>query len=311
MELVRGPRGLKPSPRGCVASIGNYDGVHLGHQAVLKSLTEKGRVLGLPVTLVVFEPTPQEYFARSAPPARLTRFREKWPLLQAAGVERLVCLRFDKALAELEAEDFIRQVLVQGLDVKHLTVGDDFRFGRGRRGDFTLLKHAGQTQGFEVEDTASLLQDGERVSSSRIRALLIEGNMAGAARLLGRPFSLSGHVMHGERLGRTLGFHTANLALGRKSSPLSGIFAARVHGVGEGVLDAAAYVGRRPAVGGVKLVLEVHLLDFTGDLYGRQLKVEFLERLREDRHFDSLDALRAQMQEDVQAARAQLAAFRH
>ena len=311
MELVRGRRGLKPSPRGCVASIGNYDGVHLGHQAVLQSLREKGRELGLPVALVLFEPTPQEYFARSAPPARLTRFREKWPLLEAAGVERVVCLRFDKALAELEAEDFIRQVLVQGLGVKHLTVGDDFRFGRGRRGDFALLKHAGQTQGFEVEDTASLLQDGERVSSSRIRALLIEGDMAGAARLLGRPFSLSGHVMHGERLGRTLGFHTANLALARKTSPLSGIFAARVHGVGEGVRDAAAYVGRRPAVGGVKLVLEVHLLDFTGDLYGRQLKVEFLERLREDRHFDSLDALKAQMQEDVQAARARLAAYRH
>ena len=310
MQLLRGPRGLTPPPQGCVASIGNYDGVHLGHQAVLAGLREKGRALGLPVTLVVFEPMPQEYFAKSAPPARLTRFREKWPLLEAAGVERLVCLRFGKGLAELEAEDFTREILVQRLGVKHLTVGDDFRFGRGRRGDFALLQQAGQAQGFEVEDTASLMQEGERVSSTRIRSLLIEGDMAGAARLLGRPFSLSGHVMHGERLGRTLGFPTANLALGRKTSPIGGIFAARVTGAGDGSRGAAAYVGRRPAVGGVQLVLEVHLLDFTGDLYGRQLKVEFLERLREDRHFDSLDALRAQMQEDVQAARTRLAASR-
>lgn len=295
---------------GCVASIGNYDGVHLGHQAVLASLREKGRSLKLPVTLVVFEPMPQEYFAQGDPPARLTRFREKWPLLEAAGVERLVCLRFDRALAELEAEDFIRQVLVRGLGVRHLTVGDDFRFGRRRRGDFALLKQIGQTEGFAVEDTASLMRDGERVSSTRIRSCLIEGDMAGAARLLGRPFSLSGHVMHGERLGRELGIPTANLALGRKTSPLSGIFAARVRGAGKDNLGAAAYVGRRPAVGGVQLVLEVHLLDFAGDLYGRQLTVEFLERLRGDRHFDSLDALRAQMLEDVQAARTRLAAHR-
>lgn len=310
MRLFRGPRGLTLPPKGCVASIGNYDGVHLGHQAVLASLREKGKDLGLPVALVMFEPMPQEYFAKSAPPARLTRFKEKWPLLETAGVDWLVCLRFDKTLAELEAEDFINQVLVRGLGVKHLTVGDDFRFGRGRRGDFGLLTEIGRVQGFEVTDTASLMQDGERVSSSRIRSLLIEGDMAGAARLLGRPFSLSGHVMHGERLGRTLGFPTANLALGRKTSPLGGIFAARVQGAGDGVRNAAAYVGRRPAVGGVKLVLEVHLLDYTGDLYGRQLRVEFLERLREDRHFDSLDALRAQMQEDVQAARTRLAAYR-
>ncbi|HEU5397982.1 MAG TPA: bifunctional riboflavin kinase/FAD synthetase [Gammaproteobacteria bacterium] len=310
MELVRGLESLKPRHRGAVASIGNFDGVHLGHQAVLKQLTAKARELKLPATVIVFEPMPLEYFSRGQPPARLTRFGEKWRLLAQAGVERLLCLRFDRKLAEMPAESFIERVLVQGLQVRYLAVGDDFRFGKGRLGNYELLKQAGATHGFEVTDSASLILDGERVSSTRIRSLLIDGDMPGAARLLGRPYSLSGRVMHGERLGSKLGFPTANLALRRKLTPVGGIFAARVKGLGPEPRDAAAYVGVRPALGGTLPVLETHLMDFSGDLYGRMLTVELLAHLREDRHFDSLDALSAQMQQDVRAASRWLAEHR-
>ncbi len=307
MELIRGLKGLKARHRGTVASIGNFDGVHLGHLAVLRELGIKARELGLPSAVVVFEPMPQEYFARDHAPARLTRFSEKWPLLAAAGVERVLCLRVGRELAAMAPEAFIEEILVKGLGVKHLAVGDDFRFGRDRRGDFAMLRKAGAAQGFQVADTASLILDGSRVSSSRIRALLIEGDMQAAARLLGRAYSLTGRVMYGEKLGRKLGFPTANMALMRHLAPVGGIFAARVHGLGAIPRDAAAYVGHRPAAGGTQSLLETHLLDFSGELYGRKLRVELLQRLREDRHFDSLDALTAQMQKDVQAARAWLA----
>ena len=310
MELIRGLESLKARHRGSVASIGNFDGVHLGHLAVLKQLTAKARELKCPATVVIFEPMPLEYFSRGQPPARLTRFGEKWRLLSEAGVERLLCLRFDRKLAEMPAEGFIERVLVAGLGVRYLAVGDDFRFGQGRRGNYGLLKQAGAAHGFEVTDSASLILDGERVSSTRIRSLLMEGDMPGAARLLGRPYSLSGRVMHGERLGRKLGFPTANLALRRKLAPVGGIFAARVRGLGAQAKDAAAYVGVRPALGGTEPVLETHLMDCSGDLYGRKLTVELLVRLREDRHFDSLDALSAQMQQDVRAAAGWLAEHR-
>lgn len=311
MELIRGLESLKPRYRGSVASIGNFDGVHLGHLAVLKELGAKSRELQLPATLVVFEPMPQEYFAPERAPARLTRFAEKWPLLKAAGVERVLCLRFGRKLAEMAPEAFIELVLVQGLGVKHLTVGDDFRFGRDRRGDFALLKQAGAANDFEVRDTASLSLEGERVSSSRIRALLIEGDVQSAARLLGRPYTLSGRVIYGEQLGRKLGFPTANMALRRRQPPVSGIFAARVHGLGGKPRDGVTYVGMRPALGGTKPVLETYLPGFSGEIYGRRLQVELLQHLREDRHFDSLDALTEQMNEDVQAATAWLAAHKH
>ena len=307
MELIRGLKNLRSCHRGSVASIGNFDGVHLGHRTVLRELGIKARELRLPATVVMFEPMPQEYFARESAPARITRFGEKWPLLAAAGVERVLCLSFGPELAQMPPETFIEEILVQGLGVKHLAVGDDFRFGRDRRGDFAMLVQAGAAQGFEVADTASLVLEGSRVSSSRIRALLIEGDMQGAARLLGRPYSLSGRVMHGEELGRKLGVPTANMALLRHQAPVSGIFAARVLGLGSTPHDATAYVGHRPAVDGTQTLLETHLLDFSGDIYGRKLEVELLQRLREDRHFDSLDALTDQMRKDIRAARAWLA----
>src|SRR5690242_485709 len=269
MELIRGLESLEARHRGSVASIGNFDGVHLGHQAVLKQLTARARELKCPATVIIFEPMPLEYFSRGQPPARLTRFGEKWRRLAEAGVERLLCLRFDRRLAEMPAEGFIERVLVAGLGVRYLAVGDDFRFGKGRLGNYGLLQQAGASHGFEVTDSASLMLGGERVSSTRIRSLLMEGDMPGAAKLLGRPYSLSGRVMHGERLGRKLGFPTANLALRRKLAPVGGIFAARVKGLGNKAKDAAAYVGVRPALGGTEPVLETHLMDFSGDLYGR------------------------------------------
>jgi|SRR6185312_6642329 len=306
MELIRGLAEVKPRHRGTVASIGNFDGVHLGHQAVLRDLKARAQKLGTPTTAILFEPQPQEYFAPEKAPVRLTRFMEKWPLLQAAGVDQVLCLRFGRVLAETSAEDFVRKILVDGLGVKHLTVGDDFRFGKDRRGDFGLLRQAGADAGFEVADTASLVSDGGRVSSTRIRGHLIEGELEEAGRLLGRPFSLMGRVMHGERLGRDLGFPTVNIALKRRMPPVSGIFAAWVQGAAATPTPAAAYIGKRSAAGGVSWVVEAHLLGFSGDLYGRRIRVELLHRLREDRHFDSLDALRAQMHSDVEAARTWL-----
>lgn len=307
MELIRGLSGVQARHRGTVASIGNFDGVHRGHQAVLRDLKARAGEMGAPATVILFEPQPQEYFARDKAPLRLTRFMEKWPLFQAAGVDRVLCLRFGKALAEMPAEQFIRKMLVDALGVQHLTVGDDFRFGKDRRGDFKMLAEAGEAAGFGVSDTPSVEVAGGRVSSTRVRALLHEGKTEAAAELLGRPFSLSGRVMHGERLGRKLGMPTVNLALKRSTPPLNGIFAARVAGLPGGRRDAAAYIGRRSAAGGEHWVLEAHLLDYSGELYGRRLDVEFLHRLREDRHFDNLDDLRVQMHEDVAAAKKWLA----
>ncbi|HET7395988.1 MAG TPA: bifunctional riboflavin kinase/FAD synthetase [Gammaproteobacteria bacterium] len=306
MELIRGLNNLKPRHRGVAASIGNYDGVHRGHQAVLRDLKRRAVVLGVPATVIVFEPTPQEFFASAAPPARLMRFGEKLQALAEQGVERVVCLRFDRRLAELSPEDFITRILVRGLGVRHLVVGDDFRFGHARRGDFALLQRTGKTQGFEVQDTGALLADGERISSTLIREALAAGDMARAANMLGRPFALGGRVLYGAQLGRKLGFPTANIALNRRVVPVRGIFAARIHGIEPGPRDGIAYVGNRPAVGGAGPLLEAFVFDFDGDLYGRRLNVELLHRLRDDQHFANLEALQAQMQQDLSAARVWL-----
>ncbi|HKV96038.1 MAG TPA: bifunctional riboflavin kinase/FAD synthetase [Gammaproteobacteria bacterium] len=306
MELIRGLVNLKARHRGCVASIGNFDGVHLGHREIVRMLTDRGREAGLPAVVVTFETTPQEYFNAAAPPARLMTLREKYQALAACGVQRLLCLRFNRALAELPAETFIEHVLVRDLGVRQVVVGEDFRFGRGRTGDFALLKTAGGRYGFGVSAAITVMQGGERVSSTRIRACLAAGDLEVAAKLLGRPFSLSGRVSHGARLGRQLGFPTANIALRRRVAPVRGIFVARVQGADAGVRYGAAYVGSRPAVGGLRTVLEVFLFDFDATLYGRRLRVELLARLRDDARFENLESLREQIVCDVQAARAWL-----
>ncbi|BCX87745.1 riboflavin kinase/FMN adenylyltransferase [Methylomarinovum tepidoasis] len=301
MRLIRGLHNL-PAP-GTVATIGNFDGVHLGHRYVIHRLAAVGARMGLPVTVVLFEPQPQEYFRGAAAPARLTRLREKVARLAELPVDRVLVLRFDRRLAPLPAAAFIDRVLVQGLGVKYLVVGDDFRFGRGREGDFALLRRVGETRGFEVVQAPSFTLEGVRVSSTRVREALERGDMETAAEFLGRPYSMCGRVAAGRQRGRDLGFPTANIDPFRRKSPVSGVFAVTVTGVAERPWPGVANVGVRPTVAGTRVWLEVHLFDFHGDLYGRQLEVFFRHKLREERRFPSLEALRAQIQQDAAQAR--------
>jgi riboflavin kinase/FMN adenylyltransferase len=303
MELIRGLHNLKTRHRGCVATIGNFDGVHLGHQAVIGQLAEKGAELHLPTLALFFEPQPLEFFRSSAAPARLTRLREKLTALRRYSVDRALVIRFDERFASMEAEAFIQQVLVEGLGVRYLVVGDDFRFGHNRRGDFTMLEQAGRRCGFPVVHLHSFLIDGERVSSTRIRQLLAAGDLEGAEKLLGRPYRMSGRVAHGDKIGRTLDVPTANIHLHRQVSPIQGIFVVELFGIEGEPWAGVASVGTRPTVGGTRALLEVHLLDFTGDIYGAHVNVNFLHKLRDEKRFDSLDELRRRMQEDISQAR--------
>jgi len=302
MQLIQG-LGRIPS-RGTVATIGTFDGVHLGHRYVIDRLAEVGSTLKLPVTVILFEPQPREYFTGAAAPARLSRLREKLIQLQAMPVERVLLLRFNRQLAALPAQDFIAQVLVRGLGVKYLVVGDDFRFGCNREGDFHALQTAGRRFGFDVVSTPTFTMDGVRVSSTLIRGALEGGQLERAARYLGRTYSMCGRVTWGQKRGRDLGFPTANLNLYRRKSPLSGVFAVTVRGAAEEPLPGVANVGVRPTVGGEpKVLLEVHLFDFAGDLYGRLLEVLFQHKIREERRFASFEALREQIQKDAAKAR--------
>ncbi|MFZ1829385.1 MAG: bifunctional riboflavin kinase/FAD synthetase [Candidatus Competibacteraceae bacterium] len=308
MEFIRGQHNLRPWHHGCVATIGNFDGVHLGHQAILAQLAEPAGRLRLPRLVITFEPQPQEFFAGpAAPPARLMRLREKLLALNGLGVERVLCLKFDHRLAALPAERFIEDLLVRQLGVRYLVIGDDFRFGHRRVGDFTLLVKAGQRYGFAVVDNDSYLIDGERVSSTRVRQALSWGDLELATLLLGRPYDMCGRVAHGDQRGRTLGFPTANIHLHRRATPVYGVYAVLISGPGLKPWPGVANVGRRPTVQGVREQLEVHLLDFQGDLYGKRVKVDFLRYQRPEQRFESLDALRRQIQKDEQEARAWLA----
>lgn len=304
MELIRGLHNLRERHRGCIATIGNFDGVHRGHQAILDQLRDRAAALGLPVTVVVFEPQPREFFAGDQAPPRLTRLRDKARLLAAHGAERIVCLPFNEALRSLTAREFIDRVLVDGLGVRHLVVGDDFRFGCDRVGDFTLLTQAGDERGFGVEHTRTFLLDGERVSSSRVRTLLASGNFAQAARLLGRPYRLAGRVVADQQLGRTIGVPTANLPLLSGPMALRGVYAVIAWLADGRVFPGVANIGWRPTVGTHRPVLEVHLFDFEGDLYGQQLRVMPCARLRGELTFAGLEPLKRQIQADQGRARA-------
>jgi riboflavin kinase/FMN adenylyltransferase len=287
-----------------VLTIGNFDGVHHGHRALLARLTAKARELGLPATVLSFEPHPRELFAPDQAPARLTRLREKLELLAECGVDRVHICRFNKALASLTADEFIERILIAGLGVRHLLIGDDFRFGKARGGDFSLLQAVGSERGFGVEAMHTVDLAGERISSSAIRSALLEGDLEHAARLLGRPYVISGRVGHGDKIGRTLGFPTANIQLKRKRLPLTGVFAVTVSGLGEQPLPGAASIGVRPTLAdGLKPVLEVHLLDFDRSIYGAHVTVNFLHKLRNEEKYASLDALKAQIVRDVAAVR--------
>jgi len=303
MQIIRGIHNLRPEHRGCVATIGNFDGVHLGHQAVLGQLAEKADELCLPLTVVTFEPQPQEYFRPEAAPPRLTRLREKVQALRRYAVDRMLVLRFDAAFAAREPRDFMERVLVGGLGVRYLVIGDDFRFGRRRAGDFDMLVAAGREHGFEVVNMHTFSLDAERVSSTRVRAALAAGDLNEAEKLLGRPYRMCGRVAHGDKLGRSIGFPTANIHLHRKATPLRGVFAVELYGVHGEPLPGVANLGTRPTAGGLRTLLEVHLFDFDADIYGAHVHVEFLHRLRDERRFDSFDALRAQIAIDARQAR--------
>ena len=304
MEFIRGWHNLRPQHRGCVATIGNFDGVHLGHQAVIGQLAEKAEKLGLPTQVILFEPQPQEFFQPDAAVPRLTRLREKLQALRRYSVDRVLCLQFDAGFAAMEPEEFIQRLLVDGLGVRYLVVGDDFHFGRKRRGNFDMLAAAGRQHGFQVVNMHTVAIDGERVSSTRIRAALATGDLVQAEKLLGRPYRMCGRVAHGDKLGRTLGFPTANIYLHRKVTPIKGIFAVEVFGLKTEPLAGAANIGTRPTVGGTRTLLEVNLLDFSEDIYGAYVQVNFLHKLRDEKRFESLEELRRWIEKDVADVRA-------
>ncbi len=304
MELIRGIHNLRPCHRPTAATIGNFDGVHLGHQAVLGQLAERADALGLPTTAITFEPQPQEFFDPTHAPPRLTRLREKVEALRRYAVDRVLCLRFDRAFAARSAESFIEDILVTGLDVRYLVVGDDFRFGSGRRGDFRMLQAAGEARGFQVVRMHSFVLGGERVSSTRVREALARGDLELAEQLLGRPYRMVGRVAHGDKRGRTIGFPTANIFLHRHAAPVQGVFAVELFGVEGEPVPGVANVGTRPTVDGTRSLLEVHLFDFRGDIYGRHVQVDFLHKIRPERRFERFEDLRRQIELDARAARA-------
>lgn len=303
MELIRGLYNLRDKHRGSVATIGNFDGVHRGHQAVMAQLTDAARELGTSTTVITFEPLPEEHFMGAKAPARLTPLYDKIGLLETLGIDRILCLPFNAALAQLSAETFIDKVLVTGLGVKRLVVGDDFRFGYQRKGDFELLQQEGNRHGFDVVDTNTLTADDSRVSSTRIREALAKGEFQQAEDFLGHPFTMGGRVFHGDKRGRLLGFPTANIRIARRISPLHGVFAVEVHGVSDAHLPAVANIGTRPTVGGTGFQIEIHLLNFSGDLYGQRIQIRVRHKIRDEQRFESLDELVAQITKDSDQAR--------
>ncbi|CAM2976815.1 bifunctional riboflavin kinase/FAD synthetase [Vibrio neptunius] len=306
MELIRGIHNIKAHHSGCVLTIGNFDGVHLGHQAVLRQVSEQAAKLGLPATVMTFEPQPLELFAKEKAPARLTRLRDKFVQLRKLNIERLLCVNFNKRFANQTPDEFISDLLVKRLGVKFLVVGDDFCFGKGRKGNFQMLKEAGKKHGFEVVSTQSFCLEQLRVSSTAIREALASDEVNSAAEMLGRNYSISGRVSHGRKLGRTIGFPTANIPLKRCVSPVSGVYVVEALGLGGKPIGGVANIGNRPTVNGVRQQLEVHLFDFQANLYGKQLEIVLLHKLRDEHKFDSFEALKQQIELDAEAARVWL-----
>ena len=303
MELVRGLKNPSMRHRGCVLTVGNYDGVHLGHQQMLRALRERARQMDVPATVLVFEPSSKEFIDPEGAPPRLTRWREKCLALAACGVERLVTLKFDERMRAMSPDRFVEELIVGALGARHMVVGDDFRYGCRASGTIGTLTDAGRAHGFTVEQIPPYVFDSVRVSSTAVRQRLEQGDFAGAARLLGRPYRMQGRVVHGRELGRDLGFPTANLRLGRRKPPVRGVLAVRAFGADGAARPGVASLGTRPTVGGIEPLLEVHLFDFEGDLYGRALEVEFVAKLRDEEKVASRDEMVAQMRRDAADAR--------
>ena len=307
MELIRGMHGIAPRHRGNVVTIGNFDGVHHGHQELLAHLVAKAVELGRPSLLMTFEPQPREFFRGTAVPARLTRFREKMALLRPTGIDRLLCVPFNETMASMPASHMAKDLLHDTLGAEYVMVGDDFRFGAGRVGDYAMLKAAGDRCGYGVSHMGTLTLEHERVSSTRIRATLAAGDFATAEKLLGHKYFMMGHVVYGRQIGRTIGAPTANIRLQRYRSALNGVFCVTVHGL-DRRYEGVANIGVRPTVDGREPLLEVHIFDFDEDIYGRLLTVTVHHRLRDERKFPSLDALKARIEIDIEEAKDWFAA---
>ncbi len=304
-RLFRDVDGGALFPQGSVVCIGAFDGLHLGHRALVRHAVSRARTLGLPAVALSFEPLPREFFSRAEPPPRLTLVRGKYRGLCELGVDSIGLLRFNSKLASMQAEEFVRQVLVRRLSAREVWIGPGFRFGNRRAGDLQLLQQLGEVHGFAAGEIDPVHRGGERVSSTRIREALRSGDFGAAAQLLGHPYSIEARVVRGKQLGRTLGFPTANLRFPR-TPPLSGIYATWVHGVGDQPRASVSSFGTRPTVNGVEPLLEAHLFDFDGDLYGQHIEVEFVSKLRDEVKYDSLEALTEQMQRDASDARRAL-----
>ncbi len=293
---------------GSVVTIGAYDGLHLGHRHLLDRVMAAAKEKGMPSVVMSFEPTPNEFFQASKPPARLMRFREKFEALEASGIDIFYCPRFSQAMREMSAADFIRRMLIQGLNMRSLVVGDDFRFARKREGGLAQLQQSAALLEYSVDQVPSVISDGIRVSSTAIREACEAGQIERATALLGRPYRMSGKIIAGEKLGKTLGFPTANVDLRRRQSPVMGIYAVRVQGLPGGSRDGVASVGSRPTFNGSKPLLEVFLFDFDEDIYGKYIHVDFVAHLRSQKKYDLVDDLVAQMHVDADNARSILAA---
>lgn len=303
MRVTRGIPAAAAIP--AALTIGNFDGVHLGHQAMLAELKSAAQRLGIPACVLTFEPQPREFFAPDQAPARLTSLREKLELIAASGVDRTHVCRFNYAFAQIPAEDFVERIIARGLAARWVLVGDDFRFGARRSGSLVKLKQAALRLGFEVAVLQNVTLDGERISSTSLREALAAGDLERATRLLGRPYSISGRVVAGDGLGRKLGFPTANVQMKRLRPALAGIYAVRLHGAAARPLAAVASLGVRPTVKQQgEPVLEVHVLDFEGDLYRRHVRVEFLLKLRDEEKYADLATLTRQIATDARDARA-------
>jgi riboflavin kinase/FMN adenylyltransferase len=307
MQFVRGIHNLKPEHRNCAVTIGNFDGVHQGHQALLRLLAGKAKAKKIPACLMSFDPLPHEYFAQDKPAPRLTSARERYTSIaeldESIRPDLLLILRFNDALAQLTAEEFVSHVLVDALAAKAVVIGDDFRFGKGRSGDFDFLKSAGDRYGFEVLSLSTHSVDNMRVSSTGIRQALLDNRLSDAERMLGRPYRICGRIAHGDKRGRTIGFPTANIRLNRPAIPLSGVYTVTLCSQELGDVAGIANIGKRPTVGGVRDQLEVHLFDFEQDIYGMNVCVSFHHKIRDEKKFDSFEMLKQQIQLDCVRAR--------
>ncbi len=307
MKLIRGIHNLKPSAQGSVVTIGNFDGIHRGHQTVIAELCTQAKRLNLPSVLITFEPHPREFFVPKNTPARLTRLREKLSLLQDTDLDNVLCLRFNRQLADMSAEQFIKALLVDKLKVKHLIVGHDFRFGKDRIGNFAMLEAAAGEFGFSLASLPKVMhhseQGSQRISSTWVRDCLANGDLDTAELLLGRSYSMCGRVVHGDKRGRIIGFPTANIFLHRQVSPLQGVFAVTMRDIAEQPLPGVANIGVRPTFAGSHGLLEVHLFDFQDEIYDQYVTIEFKHKIRDEKRFDSFELLQQQIKLDAQTAR--------